>query len=333
MEWGVRGFRSRIAAYAPYGPIALRRSMGCAALLCAVSYVFAWGTTTVAEGPSSAPKLVSESLEPTDTTAAPPDVLRHEVQRPQVGVGTLPPPPSDPAASSGTTRWESGDAASAFDLPTVNGDHRAAGATNASANPTTGNGPAAGSGTRTGNAPGNPSGNLSNAGTGPGTRAFGGTPSARISSANSSERGTSDRFAMSGELRSDETSLSNEENKFENEPPKWSNGTLVLILLISIGLNGYMVWLTLDTRNRYFRLMNEMNGDAQSEEEPSRRKARSSERETRGTESASRTAGTNGWRNGLDRVRSLSRDAVGHLSRRRNRNPRSVDDEDEGEDV
>ena len=89
----------------------------------------------------------------------------------------------------------------------------------------------------------------------------------------------------------------------EKMPPQWSQGSLILILLASLSLNAYLIYLTLDTRNRFFRLTNEFNDSG------------SGDRIGTGGRAGSDSGGGGDWRRGVDRVRSFGRNTVNRFRR------------------
>ncbi|MDO4558628.1 MAG: hypothetical protein Q4C47_06660, partial [Planctomycetia bacterium] len=268
------------------------------------------------------PVIAVDQADRVDRSPAPEEPIRHEVRRPQNT--SLPPPPGSSGAQPGSTGTQSRTTgAPAFgNLATVGGPAPGNGAATPVTTPTAG-GPgttsppgtdsgSGGAGARMGAGQVSP-GNV--AGTG---SLRGGPITVGGNSTGGSESGTS-RYSFAD--RTDEIAPPPDaEPENEKKPPEWSHGSLVMFLLISLGLNGYLVWMTLDTRNRYFRLMNDLNGDASREddEERPRRGTRHQDRESDG-----RRGGSTTWRSGLNRVRDLSRGAVSRLRPHGDRGTRS----------
>lgn len=102
--------------------------------------------------------------------------------------------------------------------------------------------------------------------------------------------------------------------------PQWSNGTLFFLLLLSLSLNAYLIYITLDTRNRYFRLMGDLN-DGEHEPVTRRTDDRYAEDLTEDRYVGESDASTDRERprqnfaGRMGRIREMSRSAMSHLRR------------------
>ncbi len=298
----------------------------------------------------------TSEIEGNDTTEGN-DATRHTVQRPQLELPSPPggtsgvpgvPPNGGSNTGSPTSPWATGNGTGFGNLPTRGASNGSVGGANSNgvAAGAAGTG-TAGTGTAMSSITNSPSaGGGTTVGTGTNASSNTATTVNRTVATNSKSGGTtaspfaSSPFAMntgSGSSGATFPTLTTPTTNgtvppesgsaTTNGTPQWSNGTLFFLLLLSLSLNAYLIYITLDTRNRYFRLMSDQNdtehdsaarrssrryADADVDEPDGRDAERYADEQDVPSRERSRPNSTGR----MERIREMSRSAMSHLRRR-----------------